>query len=588
MSNRVVQKGSVNLNATQAPGLLVIESLNSGAIAGVATNNIGVDGTATYGPKNSPTFCADIDDYIFNFGTPQTNKYDMGTFVYVAGLQGSQANFYCVRVTDGTDTAAITRLNDSQSLVGVGALLSAKYTGTTGNTFQAKVIAGSISGTYTLVIGRPGYVSESFINISGSGATFWTNLINAVNNGQSGIRGPSQLVVASAADVVNEVTITAAGSGYTSATVSASGGGGTGFAATVTVAAGEVTAITITNRGTGYTSAPTLTISGDGTGATATASLVSTSAPATPANAYTFTGGTNGNTGVTGATQVGSDSSTRTGMYAFRNTNINLFALVDNDDTTTFSNQLSFAQTIGAQTIFTGPSGQTAAQAVTAKQGLGIDDPSFIYLIGDYCNFLDNYNNSVVRLIPQQGFYAGKMGNLSPEQDPLNKQMLGILSTQLTSQNRIYSDGEITQFLENGIEVISKPSPGGNYFACQTGKAGSSDLTINDVYIQRMANFLALSLSKSGVLGSYIGQLQTPETRASARNAISSFLQDLVGQGQIEAFSVELDEANNPQSRVRLGFMQADVTVQLFNAIITFVINLDVGTASIQSVQPTV
>jgi hypothetical protein len=179
------------------------------------------------------------------------------------------------------------------------------------------------------------------------------------------------------------------------------------------------------------------------------------------------------------------------------------------------------------------------------------------------------------------------MANLSPEQDPLNKQMKGIISTQLSSQNRIYSDAEITQFMENGIDVISFPSCGGNYFSCQTGKAGSSDLTINDVYIQRMANFLALSLSKSGVLGAFIGQLQTPEVRASARNAISSFLQDLQGQGQIEAFSVELDDANNPINRVRLGFMQADVTVQLFTAIIVFVINLDVGTASIQNVQPT-
>jgi hypothetical protein len=587
MSNRVVTQGSVNLNSTQAPGLLVIESLNSGAVSGVSTNLIGAVFAASYGPKNAPTLLSDIDDYVFSFGNPVNRKYDGGTFVNAAGLQGNQVGFYGVRVTDGTDVAALTRLADSQSLAGVGALLTAYYTGSTGNTFQAKITAGSVANTYTLVIGRPGYVSETFANISGSGATFWTNLINAVNNGQSGIRGPSQLVVASAADVVNAVTITAGGSGYTSATVSASGGGGTGFAATATVASGSVTAITITNRGTGYTSAPTLTINGDGTGATATASLVSTSAPATPTNANTFAGGTDGYSGITGSTLLGSDTSPRTGMYALRNTNVSLFALVDNDDTTTFSNQLSFAQQTASQAIFIGPSGQTFSQAISAKQGLGIADTSFIYLVGDYCNYLDTYNNGIVRLIPPQAFYAGLMGNLSPEQDPLNKPILGILSTQLSSQNRIYSDEDIADFMENGIDVISIPSPGGNYFSCQTGKAGSSDLTINDVYIQRMANFLALSLSKSGVLGGFIGQLQTPEARASARNAISSFLQDLQGQGQIEAFSVELDDSNNPINRVRLGFMQADVTVQLFTAIIVFVINLDVGTASIQNVQPT-
>ena len=76
---------------------------------------------------------------------------------------------------------------------------------------------------------------------------------------------------------VGSTTITAGGSGYTSATVtfSAAPAGGITATGTATVSGGAVTAITITNPGNGYTSAPTITIGGDGTSATATATLAS-------------------------------------------------------------------------------------------------------------------------------------------------------------------------------------------------------------------------------------------------------------------------------------------------------------------------
>jgi hypothetical protein len=74
---------------------------------------------------------------------------------------------------------------------------------------------------------------------------------------------------------VTAVTVSAGGSGYTSApTVGFSGGGGTGATGTATVSGGEVTAVTITAAGSGYTSAPAVTFTGGGgTGATATATV---------------------------------------------------------------------------------------------------------------------------------------------------------------------------------------------------------------------------------------------------------------------------------------------------------------------------
>jgi len=85
-------------------------------------------------------------------------------------------------------------------------------------------------------------------------------------------------------NVVKTITVTNAGSGYTTApTVTISGGGGTGATATATVSGGKVTGITITSHGTlstsgpYYTSAPTVTITGGGgTGATAVATITST------------------------------------------------------------------------------------------------------------------------------------------------------------------------------------------------------------------------------------------------------------------------------------------------------------------------
>lgn len=79
--------------------------------------------------------------------------------------------------------------------------------------------------------------------------------------------------VLTGATTVNSATVTAGGSGYTSASASFSGGGGSGATATVTITNGAVSAVKITSSGTGYTSAPTVTITGNGTGAMATATL---------------------------------------------------------------------------------------------------------------------------------------------------------------------------------------------------------------------------------------------------------------------------------------------------------------------------
>jgi hypothetical protein len=97
------------------------------------------------------------------------------------------------------------------------------------------------------------------------------------------------------ANILNAVVaFLVGGAKYTSApTVTFSGGGGSGAAATAIVTNGQVTGLTITNGGTGYTSVPTIAFSGGGgSGAAATAVLTSqvvTSATVTNKGGKTLT-----------------------------------------------------------------------------------------------------------------------------------------------------------------------------------------------------------------------------------------------------------------------------------------------------------
>jgi FtsP/CotA-like multicopper oxidase with cupredoxin domain/PKD repeat protein len=81
---------------------------------------------------------------------------------------------------------------------------------------------------------------------------------------------------------LRSVSVTAPGSGYTSAPAVSFSGGGSGAAATAQVSGGGVTGITITDGGSGYTSLPTVTISGDGSGATAVARFEPKTIPMQP------------------------------------------------------------------------------------------------------------------------------------------------------------------------------------------------------------------------------------------------------------------------------------------------------------------
>jgi len=115
-----------------------------------------------------------------------------------------------------------------------------------------------------------GSISAVTISNAGSGYTSAPTVTIGAPQVTGGIQATA--TVTRSGGTVTGVTISAGGTGYTGTpTVTFSNpqvAGGTNATGTVTVVAGAVTAITITNPGSGYTSAPTATITGTGTGAT--------------------------------------------------------------------------------------------------------------------------------------------------------------------------------------------------------------------------------------------------------------------------------------------------------------------------------
>src|ERR1700739_2796837 len=102
----IVQQGSINTTALVVPDLYVeIVPPQNLILNGVPTNTLGIVGTSTWGPVNTPVIIASMSDSYVNFVPVMPCKCDMGTQVATAVQQGA-LDFRCVRVSDGNDTYA--------------------------------------------------------------------------------------------------------------------------------------------------------------------------------------------------------------------------------------------------------------------------------------------------------------------------------------------------------------------------------------------------------------------------------------------------------------------------------------------------
>jgi hypothetical protein len=128
----------------------------------------------------------------------------------------------------------------------------------TNATMASLAPAGNGGGAVTLAVatGGSGYAQGAAVTVA------------SPNAGGSGFAGTA--VVKNG--VITAITVSAPGTGYTSAGVSVTGAG-SGFVGTVTVAAGAVTGVVVANGGSGYAPGTVVSFSGPGTGADATATL---------------------------------------------------------------------------------------------------------------------------------------------------------------------------------------------------------------------------------------------------------------------------------------------------------------------------
>lgn len=484
----VFQAGSINTTALIVPDLYVqIVPPRVSMLNGVPTNGLGIVGIASWGPTNSPVPISSMGDYAAAFGPVLPAKFDMGTAVAAAVLQGAN-NMTCVRATDGTEVAA----------------------------------------SATLACGTPALA---------------TALADAINKGTSVIRGPSQLIVASAN--ASNLTLTAFYTGALGNSIICNVGAGS---------AATTTKITFCLPG----GIPEVF---DNVGITSQAA----SSPA-------FTGGANGNTTITSTVLVGVDTFPRKGMYALRNTNVSIALLADADDTTVWTNQAAFGQAEGIYMILTGPAGQTPTTAVTAKSTAGIDNYDCKIMMGDWVYFNDTVNKQL-RLISPQGFVAGRLANLSPEQSSLNKPLYGIVATQTSQANRVYSSAELAILAAASIDVIANPCPGGKFFGCRVGHNSSSDPTRNGDNYTRMTNYIAYTLNAG--MGRFVGRVGTPSERKEAADTLRSFFSKMKSNRpdpMIDDFKVEdIPPLSN-------GYQIANVQVKYLDIVEKFVINVEGGT----------
>ena len=142
-----------------------------------------------------------------------------------------------------------------------------------------QLVAVGRTATAQAVI-NTGYISEIFLNNDGSG--FSSAPLVSISTSPSGLGGSNATAVAfttSRANVtsVEKILITNAGFGYTEApTITFTGGGGTGVAATCSIntTSKGVIKYVVTDGGIGFGTAPTITIDGGGgTGAVGLASI---------------------------------------------------------------------------------------------------------------------------------------------------------------------------------------------------------------------------------------------------------------------------------------------------------------------------
>lgn len=363
------------------------------------------------------------------------------------------------------------------------------------------------------------------------------------------------------------------GAGYTSATATLAGGGGSGgsIALATSVWLNMVNAV---NNGQTGTRGPSINV---------IATLGTSTAAPNLTNTYTLAGGTDGANGVTDTMLVGTDGLTRTGMYALRKSGAQVGNLIDCQTPSTWSAQLALGLQEGIYFHGANPPGTSITQSATNLSTAGVDGYGFMCLVGDWTYFQDTANGSVSRLLSPATFTSALQASTSPEQSILNSPIAGILATQSSQANLTYSDSEIALCSTSRLEVLTLGAPAGSIFACRTGQNSSSNSATNGDNYTRMTNYIAFTIASA--FGYVPGKVQTINLRRNVKGAMDAFFANLQANNMIgnvnaptqPGWSVEIDANNNPFSQVALGYMVATVKVTYLSIVRYFLVNIEGG-----------
>jgi len=619
----ISQIGQVNISALNVPDTYVQIVPPQFLFSGVSTNKGGFVGTASWGPVNAPQGFANYSQFVQIFGPTVNRLYDMGGHVFLASAQGGAGALYGIRITDGTDVAASATIS--------GIVLTGRYTGTLGNQIKAILSQGSQSGAAVAASGSVTFTSNpaaaSTLTLNGTAITF----VAAAPTGNQVLIGAnlastlsallaflqtstdSQLSRFRSAIVGSQLNLTATtlGTGGNALTVATTVAGATTSGATLAggVAPTPSTKLTITipgqypeqfdNIGAGLSGAAlwTAIASAVNNGSSTVRGpsqvvLGSTNAGAAALvfGSYALSGGSDGATTITTSTMLGVDTLPRTGMYALRGTGVSQAMLCDLADTNSFSTQAAFGLDIGCYMIGCTAAGDTISNAVLELANAGIDTFTMKVMFGDWVYWIDTTNSVPMRLSSPQSAAMGVLCNLSPQNSSLNKPIQGIVGTQRSLTGLPYSSSDLQQLGQAQMDVIANPEPGGNYFACRFGKNTSSNQVIFGDEYTRVTYFLAKSLLT--VCGYYVGQTQTPDERFRAKTSITAFLDSCVRNGIVgtadgsQAYQVVLDNSNNPQFSVALGYQYVYIKCVYLGIVRYFVVNLEGGASVTISTTP--
>lgn len=294
---------------------------------------------------------------------------------------------------------------------------------------------------------------------------------------------------------------------------------------------------------------------------------------------FSFSGGTDGRSGVTSSTFFGSDvPGNRQGIYAMRGLPIvpSFIYCSGLTDSTKFPNLQAFITSEIMRTVVPVPTGTATLAAVGLRGTNGISDKRFCYA-KDYVYWTDPISGQTIFTDPVPIMIA-RAASLSPEMSVINEQVYTVVSTEHPEP---YPADEIGLLQSNGFWVITNPCPGGQYWGIGAASTTASNPVQQPVEYSRLQDYIGILFAS--VMGQFVGKKQGPTdpdpTRAACKNAIDAKMSQLAAASIIVSFSSEVDSTLNPAASVQAGFMTGNLDYTPYSNIKFSILNLSVSSA---------